>query len=409
MFFDERITSARLAKELIRYLNQMWQPLPQNAIFVWANEALPGLQEIVVHPATGLASMQLYLKWPQFGIILIQGALGEPQATSYMNACRANPDWLDGFGVNSFVRSQSLIVDQRAEALGLTGGFYLTIAGHSLGGAIGLDAMRRFRQRGIPALTQCVTFGAPRGGPGVYADRFKDTSICRWMAADDPVPCLPPRTGQNRLYDFLLSATERANENRYCQPEGGVLVDASGNTSSADVPSFSSLDFNLNLAAWLVALEFDLASPHSTSSYLTRLTFAEAKLPPANPSANTSHRVERANASTPAEAREAARRTEAQMREMMREGLSPVVRIPKPKAFTAQREGPVWIVLLRGSVFAIAPTRRRARRIANIGNQWLTKIQVVARMDSGALLGAFESYLTDAQDEHGGFKPVMKS
>jgi pimeloyl-ACP methyl ester carboxylesterase len=409
MFFDQRVNSARLGKELIRYLNQMWLPNAENAIFAWANEKLPGLISATSFPASGLSSAQIYLKWHAKSIILIQGALGEAQASRYLNSCRESANWIEGGGVNRFVREEATIVVQRAISLGLHDGLFLIIAGHSLGGTISLDVARQLRPSSVSGGMSVVSFGSPRPGPSTFSDRLGPVGVCRWMASNDPIPCLPPRTGQNVVYDFLLSAAERANEQRYVQPSGGVVIDENGNTSAQEVPTFASLDFTLNIAAWLTSLTFDLGSGHSTQSYLNRLTAAEAELPPLNPNPPTTHRPETTVNSSSVAAREEARRTAAEMRELFREGQTPTVRIPVPKAFTARPAGNVWVVLLRGEVFAIAPSRRRARRIANIGNQWLRKLQVLGAVDGVSLVAALENYLHDAQDPLGGFKPVMKT
>jgi hypothetical protein len=70
--------------------------------------------------------------------------------------------------------------------------------------------------------------------------------------------------------------------------------------------------------------------------------------------------------------------------------------------------GTVWALVFGNQLVGIAPSRKRALRIASIGNTFLDKLQLFGLVDTTAFAATFAAYLQAASDPAMGFVPVMR-
>ena len=87
-----------------------------------------------------------------------------------------------------FVEAYERVEDEVHDLIGKVSHQPLYIAGHSLGGALAIVATWKIKGARNAA---CYTFGSPRVGNSLFADRFK-TPIYRVVNGHDPVPFVPP-------------------------------------------------------------------------------------------------------------------------------------------------------------------------------------------------------------------------
>jgi hypothetical protein len=83
--------------------------------------------------------------------------------------------------------------------------------------------------------------------------------------------------------------------------------------------------------------------------------------------------------------------------------------IPPANEFRATRLQNSWVVVWRGQIVAVGPTKKRARRLARNGNSFLIDLQTQAITDAQAMSDQFSDYLGDATNPAGGFTPIMNT
>ncbi len=118
-------------------------------------------------------------------------------------------------------------------------GYRITIAGHSLGGALAMLAGQLLLSHDLEgyrrALSIC-TFGAPRTGNNGFAAWFEDVEVVRYINSEDTVPTLPPPTGKVFGPDMEESNVEivRAERQRGYRKLNAVFASTKGEMAVRD-------------------------------------------------------------------------------------------------------------------------------------------------------------------------------
>jgi len=90
------------------------------------------------------------------------------------------------------------------------------------------------------------------------------------------------------------------------------------------------------------------------------------------------------------------------------QGDIPVV-VPRDKRFVWYKLGGLFITAFGDLTVATSNTKKRARHLANAGNDFLERLQAQAVVDPGALLQQFTNYVELATDPASGFTPTMNT
>jgi len=85
------------------------------------------------------------------------------------------------------------------------------------------------------------------------------------------------------------------------------------------------------------------------------------------------------------------------------------VSIPTGQTFTAFRNEGIWMIAFGDSIVAIAPTKRRARALARLGNEFLRRLLVQAVVDPDVMETQLAAWLTSAQDPTSGIVPTLQT
>jgi hypothetical protein len=252
-----------------------------------------------------------------------------------------------------------------------------------------------------------TTIGSPK--PFVQPDQGLQqwTSIYSWFNEDDAVPLIPPdiTTLQRMLAGLSVGQGRRlASFQRW---ESGISITQTGLIIPSPTPTANPIPQATQVGNWLAQTEAGIQTPHSIPVYVARLTLAVANTPvpqavinvPSQP--GLSHSV-----TATAVARQQVGFQQTVFTDATRQNSTPVV-VPSSNVFFAARTGRIWYVYFGGVQIAMAPKKRRARALANLGNAWLRKLQNEAVVNAADLSSQFTSYLQAASDPLGGFEPVM--
>ena len=90
------------------------------------------------------------------------------------------------------------------------------------------------------------------------------------------------------------------------------------------------------------------------------------------------------------------------------QNAAPLV-VPPGRAFRNVRVGRQWYVFFGDLPVAAGPTRKRAGRMAVLGNDFLRRLQRQGAVDVNALASQFSAYLVAASAIDGGFVPPIRA
>lgn len=409
MIFNRPAADPELSRQMARILNIINQP---DAAVTMRNELellKPGIAYFEFVAQNSDRPARVYVAWVDLTLVLYGGVNALQHATRYTDALNVNMDFSDLGGVNPWLNVTAYDDFLHIKNTRPLNNARVVIAGHSIGGATGIVLAAHLHVDTSLRSVSVITFGSPRPGPDFFTRGLATIDLARWMTTHDPVPQVPPRQNQAPLWFALLNNRERLNANRYVQPHGGLVIDSDGSVQDLDVPpvaEFATLQGNLG--AWILLSWGGEETVHGLPTYQRRLFLrSQEPVPPVFQGGTTHSGLP--NVLEPIQMRRDARIVIGQIREASGSGTSGQVVIPELEPYTAGKLGGLWCLFLRGQLIGVAPTRKRARHIASLGNQFLRILQVFGRVDADAYVAAYQLYLSDASDPLGGFKPVMRT
>lgn len=312
-------------------------------------------------------------------------------------------------GPHPYFDDLSTLVLNAAASLNMLAGRTCYFSGHSLGGAVAIQCHRKVKLNTRGAALKTVTFGSPKAGTTDEMVQLERDIIVRWMTKEDPVPLVFPLVSDCPALLLSLSPASLRRTALFRQPPGGVQIDVDGNVSPQFFPQDAAVNATGNLAAWLLGLDQNPASPHALSSYQTRLaTWVRNHPAQTHTQAVVARTQPEGQGQAPAELTRAERRVFQAFRDQeIAQREAKFIR-PAARLVTVERVRPFYRVVWEGSVIAVVSGRRTAHAIARDLNHFLDRIQVAGVVDSEHITQAFTSYLAAAQ-AGGAFNPPMKT
>lgn len=280
--------------------------------------------------------------------------------------------------------------------------------GHSLGGALMVTLAAYLRINYPPSRIRVMTFGGPRTGCRQLVDNVHNIDITRWMSDDDPVPLVPPTPQQAPALLLTIPIQSGVIWTRQRHVQGGVSIASNGDTDNAELPPVAVMSPTTSLGSWLYSLFGTEANTHSLSTYVSRLRLHFAQVqgvvgthgrstPPEPSHALTSQEVTKANQKTASVLFGSGESQNAQI---------PV--IPRQLAFRAAKVNGVWYTTLGSLIVSIGPTKKKARALANSGNEFFRRLQRQGGVSPTTLEDGIDEYLTLAATPGSGIQPTLR-
>lgn len=375
----------------------------------YARDVLDGLDASIFVPATNLVPAFFFGFKVANAVLWIDGTsnLGQAQAQLAGYIGRPLDSWTEPVCDNLAQAAADIFGAIRNGVGDFIGQIHC--AGWSYGGAIASVLPIFARVGSYPDATWGVTtFGAPRvGGPQQCRDIRAACDMGRWMNDNDPIPLVPPRVADFPPILPLFGIRGCTRAENFLHPDGGVAIFSDGRVQSNNVPPAGVINFVAGITDWLLASDADPTSPHNIAQYRVRIQAALQR--------NDGHAREPAPAPERPQAnarREISRRAAAVVHQVQElgqvQGDIPVV-VPRDKRFVWYKLGGLFITAFGDLTVATSNTKKRARHLANAGNDFLERLQAQAVVDPGALLQQFTNYVELATDPASGFTPTMNT
>lgn len=285
----------------------------------------------------------------------------------------------------------------------------LVLTGHSLGGAAVTPLPLLAQAAGQQGPRLLVTFGAPKSGTSRLNDEISGTNIARWMNSDDAVPLVPPTVGQAPLLAAVTPIPALLAYAAMKHVRGGRQLDPLGNYTPQELPTDAAIAPTTNLVQWLVSLNTGAPNPHNPSEYIRRLNLYAAAHPTV---AQRQRRGADAEPAQPVTAKEINAEISPAVRSIITRGQEqnqgPLI-VPKNKIFNTQKISGIWYVTFGSSIVTIGPTRRKAQRLANVGNLFAKRMLRQSQVDSTTMAAQWAEYMSAAADPGSGIRPTLQS
>jgi hypothetical protein len=341
-------------------------------------------------------------------LLFISGCETLQHAARYVNYMGAPWSFLES-GINAenylFRAYDNYLTPFQARDVGQAGNF--TVAGHSLGGALGQAVMDAARVRGIRTGQACVTFGSPKIAKRPNHHWGTGLNITRWMNNNDPVPHVPPVVVQNIAALAALNPQVLREWSMSLQLAGGVSVDPTGITDDVPTPPFGNVNLAASLSQWLWNIYQQRETVHDLPEYVRRLENVVTRTsPPASA---------RVIASGPEPANDINRR---QANAQIQAGIDAIIHVaaaqnraqlgvPPQRAFIPIKIGPFWWVAFGNILVAVGPRRKGVGLMCRAGNQFLRRLQRMGGVDGVGLAQQLQSYIEAASVPDNGFTPTI--
>lgn len=228
-----------------------------------------------LRPASTLPSW--YAAWNARQVVVaIAGVETDVQLIAAAMALATGPVPQGGFGTDVYSALAGDIVVSEMAAAGVPFDRPLTVAGHSMGGAVGGYITARETQLRPTRVVAHVTFGSPRMGDSAMGAILQPAIKTRWEADGDVVPFIPPDVSVYTALLALVSLPIALNWAKFRPSGRGKRLTAAGDvfTSLADDASWA--DLAIIIAEFLVSLPFGPFTRHGISNYTLSLQNAVA-------------------------------------------------------------------------------------------------------------------------------------
>jgi len=342
-----------------------------------------------------------------YAIVFIGGTEDISQAATLVTAwSRRIPN--DTFaGLPDLMDSTAFAIIARFQSFGPPTPGRVFFVGHSYGGVLAQAAAAVFKSRNPSVSVLSVTFGAPRTGDRRFTAMQSRDSNTRWMNDDDPVPLLPPSIPAAISYATGLGNEVIGRWEQFIHGGGGVVLDSDGNPTPGELPPRGQVAGGASLAAWVLKTAQGGDPAHSMSAYYDRLTKLVTRTAPPMPARVHEARQEPSRVN---DRHTQNNQIDAYIANIVHTGaqqqVGPIV-VPPDRPFKTVKFDGLWWVTFGGQLVAVGGTRKRAGRMAVLGNDFLRRIQRQAGVDTVALKQLFGEYLDLASVPGNGFSPVI--
>jgi pimeloyl-ACP methyl ester carboxylesterase len=361
------------------------------------------------YPSGGKIPPMHWIDSASFSVVLIAGTDDILQAANLVSAWSTRVPNNTYPGLPTYFDDVGFQVGARVTSLGRRPADRIFFVGHSLGGSIAQAAAAMYKRAKPGVSVLSVSFGSPRVGDRRFAQTQTQNSNTRWMNDDDPVPLLPPSIPAALSYGIGLGAEVISRWEQFVHGGGGVILDGNGNPTPGDVPPRGVVAGGSSLASWLMKAAEGGVSQHSMSTYYDRLNMLVNRVAPPMP---IQVREAPAEPSRINDRHTHNQATDAFISNIVHTGAQQQqgsLIVPPDRPFKTVKFDGLWWVTFGGELVAVGGTRKRAGRMAVLGNDFLRRIQRQAGVDTVALKRLFSDYLDAASVPGNGFSPVISA
>ncbi len=342
-----------------------------------------------------------------FSVMLFTGTDSIDQAVNLVSAWSQRVPNNTFPGLPTAMNDMANIVTSRMTTQGRVPANRVFFVGHSLGGVVAQASAAVWKRSRPSSSVLSVSFGAPRVGDRRFAQSQSQNSNTRWMNDDDPVPLLPPSIPASLSYAVGLGNEVIGRWEQFVHGGGGVVLDVNGNPTAGELPPRGQIAGGASLANWVLKTAQGGVTSHSMSDYYDRLNMLVNRTAPPMP---VHVREAAAEPSRVNDRHTHNQATDAFIANIVHTGATqqqgPIV-VPPDRPFKTVKFDGLWWVTFGGQLVAVGGTRKRAGRMAVLGNDFLRRIQRQAGVDTVALKQLFSDYLDAASIPDNGFSPVI--
>lgn len=312
-------------------------------------------------------------------------------------------------GINTYLDEQATIIAN--EIVVAQGGKPATRAwGHSAGGALAWMVLKKLRTSFESFWTPYVTmYGTPKF---FHANRYAEWvpwDSRHYMRDDDPVPLIPPELTWWTRVTASLSTWQGRSLSFFNGIPRGISLPRNGPWVSSASPLGIIEPPETAIASWINAQTNGRDTNHSIGSYLDR--FRSYRAAPSNVPTVLPQPIPvvSQNPITNVESRRQIAVSQSIILSTDRSIQAPQLVLPTELQFVARRVGRIWYVDWQGNRIFTAPSKKRARGMARVGNDFLRRLLLETNTDVDGLVHQMVRWLADAQAIDGPIQPPLNS
>lgn len=281
------------------------------------------------------------------------------------------------------------------------------LVGHSWGGAIAEVMACYLLARAAGDEVQVLSAGSPRPGDATVRDKLSGQKVVRLMQPFDPVPHFPPHVDEAPVLTVAAGFAVAYIWSKYVQPGGGLILDAMGGLTDAQLSPFGFPIYDPTLALWVGSTSFITHPQHSLASYVAALgqVVKQARngyesrplLPPGEGEIVLTTGVFAAVSSV----------VQTSQQSPPQEGIGMALYIPLAHRPVIRRVGVAYWVVWEGVTLLKCTTLSHARTIRKYLLKWLRTLDDSFVVYAASFPTAFSTFLSSAGNPAGGFRPVL--
>lgn len=370
----------------------------------------PAITGTQVYPATDIRPSMFIAHGPTFAATFIGGVTNPTLALKYWQGFFLfNPLPFSTAPRNTFTEALSDFVMSELTALSVGVGALKVFVGHSFGGTVAQLCAARAQAMGGTSRGYWCTFGQPKWAKGQDAQIAGNVPGARWFNQGDPVPAFPFTVRDSLATLLLLSPLMQRQLGEFVQSRGGMQVNDDGTVDPEVLPTAATIGQVLSFITWIAGQDASADSPHSIRTYATRLQTAAAAVRQPMAALRLSTVQEQPSTVSNRLYTQAEQRIATTVSTLQAQQNVPLLNVPRPRLFTATRQGRVYPINFGDVVVGLTSDKRTARSVCRQFNVALRHLQAIGFVDTENLISQFQAYLAAAADPGSGFSPVMNT
>jgi len=373
--FDHDPQDPRTSLEILRCLQYVNSPNPIQSILQRFGPAPPTDSSMLFVAGSDNQPNAVICEASNSILILIGGSTSRVQIQRFCASIESGPLPNDPLASVGYCWAAAESIRVSSLLMGGYNGKHVYIAGHSLGGAVAQVLGANLQTRFTPVDVRVWSYGAPRTGGALFAQRLSTMSNTRVVIDGDVVPWLPPHIDEVPASAIVSSISFWRGCNQLVQGPECYQTDFQGRWNPTAVRPPANWGFTLDVVNYLVnAMVGAPNANHSIGQYFNFSQIAAGLV--SGPVAVPAQPAEVPYMPRP---RERQQIIEIGRAEIFADATSPTgqtrtyspppVVDPSSPRYHAARDGGAWVVKLGAYIVGAATGKKNAKHLARTWNR----------------------------------------
>jgi pimeloyl-ACP methyl ester carboxylesterase len=222
-------------------------------------------------PSSNIAPVSLIVTNGHVTLVFLAGSTNDLQLAVQGMFSLTAPTATAGFGTNATWQIAANVIDQRIQDAGISADSPIRFIGHSYGAAVATIVAAEYKRYKPGRPVETTTFGMPKPGDARLIALLQPIPSVNIVAANDPVPSLPPSLPWLLPFFSTVEASILYNWALYENPPNQFFLDDEGGLTPTSDATFSTVQLAEFIGQAILSGAPPAVPAHDMSNYWTKI------------------------------------------------------------------------------------------------------------------------------------------